>query len=245
MKRAIILAAGRGSRMSLLTESLPKCRTVLHGKELIQWQLDSLSLGGVKEVAVVRGYLAETFKLNVTYFQNERWEQTNMVRSLLAASSWLQQHDCIVSYSDIVYSDDAVVRLADSPGDIAITFDPNWSDLWSRRFADPLSDVETFKLENERVIEIGGKASSLDEIEGQFMGLLKFTPAGWSQIADCLESLPTETVDSMDMTSLLQHLIQSDVQINATAIKDRWFEVDSESDLLLYEREETPLVLGA
>tara|TARA_Y100001968_G_scaffold169982_1_gene155614 strand:- start:628 stop:1362 length:735 start_codon:yes stop_codon:yes gene_type:complete len=242
--KAIILAAGRGSRMNALTDSLPKCRTILHGKELIQWQLDSLSIGGIEEVALVRGYLAETFQFDITYFENERWSQTNMVSSLLSANSWLRQHNCIVSYSDIVFSDDAVERLAASHGDIVITFDPNWSDLWSRRFADPLSDAETFKLDEGRVIEIGSKASTLDEIEGQYMGLLKFTPAGWSRIADYLESLSTEIVDSMDMTSLLQNLIQAGVQINATPIKDRWFEVDSESDLLLYEREEKPLTLG-
>jgi choline kinase len=241
MTKAIILAAGRGSRMNSLTDLLPKCRTILHGKELIQWQFDSLSSAGVEEIAVVRGYLAETFDYNVNYFENEKWSETNMVSSLLAADSWLQHYDCIVSYSDIVFSDDAVKRLIESLGDVAITFDPNWRELWTRRFEDPLIDAETFKLRNGFVAEIGGKASTIEEIEGQYMGLIKFTPEGWRQVASFLGSLPNEMIDSMDMTSLLQNLIQLGIKITASPIRDRWFEVDSESDLLLYEKEDLPL----
>ena len=78
MKKAIILAAGRGSRMNSLTEALPKCRTVLHGKELIQWQMQALEAGGVDDVGVVRGYLAETFEPNTVFFENPRWAESNM-----------------------------------------------------------------------------------------------------------------------------------------------------------------------
>ena len=59
--KGIILAAGRGSRMGAGTDKLPKCRSVLHGKSLLQWQLDSLSQAGVNQVGLVRGYLGETF----------------------------------------------------------------------------------------------------------------------------------------------------------------------------------------
>ena len=106
--KGIILAAGRGSRMGALTNELPKCRTLLHGKELIQWQLDALNVALIDEIAIIRGYLSETFDFDLTYFENKRWSKTNMVSSLLAASSWLESDTCITSYSDIVYSSDAV-----------------------------------------------------------------------------------------------------------------------------------------
>ena len=142
--RGIILAAGRGSRMGSLTNDLPKCRTVLFGKELIQWQLDSLHDAKIKNVAIVKGYLPETFDFNLKYFENERWQDTNMVSTLLAATDWLVSDTCIVSYSDIVYSSDVVNTLVNTKGDITITYDPNWHDMWSMRFSNPLSDAETF-----------------------------------------------------------------------------------------------------
>jgi len=113
---------------------------------LIQWQLDGLRDANINEIAIVRGYLSETFKFNLTYFDNERWSQTNMVSSLVTADDWLKSDTCITSYSDIVYSSDAVKRLRDACGDIVITYDPNWEQLWRLRFKDPLSDAETFRL---------------------------------------------------------------------------------------------------
>ncbi|MCW8901348.1 MAG: phosphocholine cytidylyltransferase family protein [Gammaproteobacteria bacterium] len=235
--KGIILAAGRGSRMGDLTSNLPKCRTVLHGKELIQWQLDAMERSAIKEISIVRGYLAETFEFDLTYFENERWLHTNMVTSLVSAKDWLETDTCITSYSDIVYSSDVVKKLINFPGNIVVTYDPNWSNLWLMRLENPLSDAETFRLNGDQVIEIGLRAASLHEIEGQYMGLVKYTPAGWAMVTEYLKKFTQEEIDKLDITKLLQGLIASGVIVNAVAISDQWFEVDTESDLKIYESE--------
>ena len=234
--KGIILAAGRGSRMGCATDELPKCRTELNGKDLIQWQLDGLQGAGIKEISIVRGYLAHTFGFDLTYFENARWAETNMVMSLLSAEEWLINNTCITSYSDIVYSVDAVKLLKEAPYDIVMSYDPNWEQLWSVRFEDPLSDAETFRLDGHRVIEIGNRTSSISEIEGQFMGLVKFTPLGWKKTKAYLEQFAQQELDKMDMTKLLQGLIKVGIEVHATPIRDQWFEVDSASDLIAYEK---------
>ncbi len=234
--KAIILAAGRGSRMGSLTSDQPKCMTVLGGQSLLDRQLLALQQGGVTEQAIVRGYLAETFTQSVTYFDNPRWIETNMVASLACADDWLRHDSCLISYSDIVYGADSVRRLAAAAGDIVITYDPHWRRLWELRFADPLSDAETFRLsDNGNLLEIGDRAGSLDDIEGQYMGLLRLTPSGWQTIADLMGRLAPEKLDSLDMTSLLQLLLNVGVPIGCVAIAEPWYEVDSEADLRLYE----------
>jgi L-glutamine-phosphate cytidylyltransferase len=235
--KGIILAAGRGSRMGTLTKNLPKCRTVLFGKELIQWQLDSLHGSGITKIALIRGYLSETFDFNLKYFDNNRWQNTNMVSTLLNAKDWLESDTCIVSYSDIVYSTDVVNTLISKKGDITITYDPNWYDLWSMRFSDPLSDAETFKLSGDLVREIGNKANYISDIEGQYMGLIKITQDGWKSIKTYLTNFNSQDIDMMDMTMLLRGLIKSGIDVNAVPISDLWMEVDSESDLKIYEKE--------
>ena len=60
---AIILAAGRGSRMGDLTIDLPKCRSVLHGKELIQWQMEAIASAGIKDLGIV---LEESKRMNIS-----------------------------------------------------------------------------------------------------------------------------------------------------------------------------------
>ena len=111
----------------------------------------------------------------------------------------------------------------------------NWKDLWLMRFEDPLLDAETFRLEGNRVIEIGNRASSIEEIEGQYMGLVKYTPKGWAQVAKYLSRFNQDELDQLDMTKLLQGLIHAGVEVRATPVIDKWFEVDSEEDLRSYE----------
>lgn len=236
MTHAIILAAGRGSRMGALTHNQPKCFTPFRGKRLLDWQLTSLLGAGIDltHIGLVRGYLAESFQESIHYFDNPRWSETNMVMSLYAAKSWLEQSTCIISYSDIIYPPEAIAKLLNLQADLAITYDPNWQKLWEKRFADPLSDAETFKINAQgQLLEIGQRAQTLDEIQGQYMGLLKITPIGWQMIAQHLHSLSPTQQDKLDMTSLLHALLQKNIVIQTVALdpEDEWHEIDSESDL--------------
>jgi choline kinase len=236
--QALILAAGRGSRMDRLTEDRPKCLVHLAGKSLLRWQVDSLKTGGITNVAAVCGYKADEIKLEgLEKFINPRWDKTNMVMSLVEGQSLLKAHTCVVSYSDIVYSPDAIRRLMLADGDIVITYDKNWLELWSKRFEDPLSDAETFRVdENGVLLEIGNKASDVSEIKGQYMGLLKFTPNGWRRVESFLSGLLPQERDKMDMTSLLKGLINRNTVINTVPISDAWYEVDNVNDLMIYEK---------
>ena len=237
--KAIILAAGRGSRMGKLTDELPKCMLPLKGKPLLNWQIGAITEeAGVTDIAVVCGYKKETVQANgiTERFENSRWNETNMVRSLTCADNWLKREGCIISYGDIFYETSAVSSLIDCNAEIAITYDVNFKSLWGSRQENPLDDLETFKIDNTgKLLTIGNKPQSIDEIQGQYMGLLKFTPKGWQMTTRYLDSLSDQQVDKLDMTSLLRELIENNIQIQTVPYKGSWGEVDSASDLALYE----------
>jgi choline kinase len=234
--RAIILAAGRGSRMGQLTAEIPKCLLQLGGKPLLEWQTGALRAAGIDRIAIVTGWKPEQLAdRGLETFHNPRWSQTQMVRSLACASEWLAADTCIVSYSDIFYPASAVRGLMGAHADIAITYDPEWLALWSQRFVDPLSDAESFETDAaRRVTDIGRKTNDIRKIRGQYMGLLKFTPKGWQTVDDLLARLERQDRDRLDMTSLLQRLVASGHEIRAVAVDGPWGEVDSERDLALY-----------
>lgn len=235
---ATILAAGRGSRLGAATEDRPKCMVELRGRPLIQRQVAALRGGGISRIGVVRGYQAEKIDLpGVTYFQNPRWAATNMVMSLARAEAWLRSEPVLVSYGDIFYGQDVVKALACSPGDLAIAYDPNWRNLWARRFADPLSDAETFRTDaGGYLIEIGGRTTRIEDIQGQYMGLLKFTPRAWEAVETVLSGLDEKSRDALDMTSLLRRLLDSNFPIRTVRVDAQWGEIDSSGDLELYEQ---------
>lgn len=234
--RAIILAAGRGSRMKDLTEHQPKCCVPLEGKPLIEWQVGALRRAGIQEVAIVSGYLGNMVEPYADMaFQNPRWAETNMVRSLMQAAEWLETVPCVISYSDIVYHPDHVQALMQAEGDLAITYDELWLNLWEERFENPLQDAETFQKDDSGYLtEIGRRAKSSEEISGQYMGLLKFAPGGWNSVRSLIGALPSLEVDRMDMTGLLSKLVAGGARIMTVPVRGRWCEVDSTKDLDTY-----------
>ena len=120
--RAILLAAGRGSRMQSLTDERPKCLVELRGKTLLEWQLGALRDAGIDEIAIVTGYKRELLTgRGLVEFYNSRWAETNMVSSLACAESWLIAESCIVSYADIFYESSAVGSLVNCAAPLAVT----------------------------------------------------------------------------------------------------------------------------
>jgi choline kinase len=238
MMRAVILAAGRGSRLGHLGADRPKCLVELEGKPLLERQVAALRRGGVDEIGVVRGYRAEMIDFpGLAWFANERWAETNIVMSLAVAAPWLRSGPVIVSYADIFYRSQLVRDLADTPGQLVVGFDRAWRRLWTRRFTDPLADAETFRIDAAgQLIEIGGKTTRIEEIEGQYMGLLKFTPPAWSVVESLLAKLDAPIRDRLDMTGLLRLLLAGeDPSIGTFGTDGQWGEIDNPEDVALYQ----------
>ena len=232
----IILAAGRGSRMKALTAEKPKCLLELAGRPLLHWQLEALRAAGLGHCIVVRGYRADMLTGDFATVDNPRWAETNMVQTMLCAFRETAGADVLVSYADIVYRPEHVrALLAQRDADIALTYDKDWESLWRLRNENPLDDAETFREENGRLLEIGGKPRSLGEVRGQYMGLLKFSPAGQNAVRDLAASLPPEQADNLDMTSLLRALLQRDHAIVAIPVHGGWCECDTAEDIRRYE----------
>jgi len=95
VKRAVIMAAGFGSRMVPITYSIPKPLVKVHGKRIIDTILDALIAAGIEEIYVVRGYLAEQFDElladypNITFVQNDLYSDANNISSIVAAREHL------------------------------------------------------------------------------------------------------------------------------------------------------------
>ena len=227
--KAIILAAGRGSRMKNLTANGPKCMVKLNGKSLLERQIEALEKAKIDEIAIVTGYKRECIGGHGTKeFHNQQWAKTNMVTSLACAREWLLDEPCIVSYSDIFYEHTAIESLMSEDAYLAITYDPNWLSIWEQRFKNPLSDAETFRLNLEgELIEIGNKPSTTEEIQGQYMGLLRFTPTAWKEVERLRLALDHAARDKIDMTSMLQKIITANnINIKALEYNGYWGEIE-------------------
>jgi choline kinase len=237
--KAIILAAGRGSRMGEKTAELPKCMMTLFGKTLIERCIENLEKAGFEreDISIVTGYKKEKITIHGTkYFHNENWENTNMFMSLMEAEEWLERDTCIVCYSDIVFHPNAVKTLMESTCKFAVTYYTGFWELWEKRFENPLEDLETFKLEGDKLTEIGKKPQKKEEIMGQYMGLIRIMPQGWKDIQEAIKLPMPKTVQKVDMTTLLQHLLSLGHEIDAIETNELWLECDNQNDVAVYEQ---------
>lgn len=243
--RAIILAAGEGTRLRPYTLDRPKCLVELAGRPLLAWQLDALRQAGITDITVVTGYRSEQIApFGLATRHNPNYACTNMVGSLMCAADLFDgRDDVLIAYADIVYEPRIVRALVACTEAICTTVDQLWLRLWSMRTATPLTEAETLKMDARGdIIELGRRPTSYDEIEAQYMGLIRVradVAPQWPAVYQTLD--PAGLYDgknraNMYMTSYLQYLIDHGHPVRAVPVDGGWLEVDSASDLELYAR---------
>ena len=121
--KAVILAAGMGTRLRPLTNSRPKCLVEVHGRPILQHQLESLAKAGVAECVLVTGYLSDQLRghfgkefrgVEISYVENERYDESNNLYSLWLAIKGLDD-DMILLEGDLVFEDALIEHLLNSP----------------------------------------------------------------------------------------------------------------------------------
>ncbi|MBL7068246.1 MAG: phosphocholine cytidylyltransferase family protein [Candidatus Omnitrophica bacterium] len=232
--KAIILAAGRGSRLSKFTQDKPKCLNSIGRKSILERQIETLKSSGVDEIVAVSGYRAQMLEgYGIRTVHNPEWEKTNMVKSLLCAGNEFNE-PVIVSYSDIIYDRDIVSNLVRKKRDAVVVYDLEWKRLWEARFGDPLKDAESFKIDQDGLIkDIGRKVDNIEDIEGQYIGLMRFSAKALSWIVRLAQKAGRKVLNKMYMTTLLHRLIREGYPIYGMPIEGGWCEVDTERDLEL------------
>ena len=243
----IILAAGSGERLRPLTNDKPKCLIELFGKSLLQRQIELYRSFGINDITIVSGYKSEQIDFpNTTIIQNENYETTNMLETLFCAKDKLLD-STIVSYGDIIFQKNVIELLINSNDEISLIIDKQWKRYWEKRFSNPLSDAESLIIENGYIIELGQKVNSYEKICGQYIGLMKFQKSGISLVKEHYQNAKEQSKNGYNilndlipfqksyLTDFLNSLIKTKVKIKAVPITNGWLEVDTLSDLELYE----------
>ncbi len=236
--KAIMLVAGEGARLRPYTNDRPKCLVEVDGQSLLDRQLAVLHAESVDTIVLVGGYRADLLANHgAKLVMNPRYFETNMVWTLFCADEELVG-DVLICYGDIVYSKDILSALLACPADIALSIDMQWESYWRARNENPLDDAETLKwMPDGRIAEIGKKPTSLDQIHGQYMGLLKFSPAGIDLLRQvfrqaCAEGgIQGRPPEKAYMTDLIQEMIDRGVAVHGVPVDGVWVEVDTVSDL--------------
>ncbi len=113
-RRAVFLAAGFGSRLAPITFNTPKPLIRVHGKRIIDSLLDACIAAGIREIYLVRGYLAEQFDQllyrypMIQFLENPVYNETNNISSAMCARSLLS--NAYVLEADLVLANPQLIR---------------------------------------------------------------------------------------------------------------------------------------
>jgi choline kinase len=183
--RAIIIGAGRGSRLMPTTENAPKCFAEIQGRRILDWTVEALRRGGCTEICFIGGYRIEAVRQHYPEFvfrENKDWADNNILVSLMCAEDLMDQ-PFVTAYSDILFTDRVVAGLVQSTAEIALGVDTDWRAHYEPRTHHPPHDAE-------KVITSGGRVERVhrsipyDEATGEFIGVARFGKEGASCFRD-------------------------------------------------------------
>ena len=154
--RAIIIGAGRGSRLMPTTADTPKCFAEVAGRQILDWTLQAFGNNGINRICFIGGYQIEKVRRdypNFTFRHNTDWENNNILESLMVAQD-LMDEPFICCYSDTLFTADVVARVLANDEDISLVVDTHWLDRYEHRTEHPSDDAEKVTVRDGIVTRI-------------------------------------------------------------------------------------------
>jgi L-glutamine-phosphate cytidylyltransferase len=242
--RPIVIGAGRGSRLGVETDEIPKTLVHVMGRPMLEWILDALGAAGFarKDVVFICGYRADVMKARYpefTYVENRDWERNNILASLLCARSFLAD-GFVSTYADIVYRGSTVKKLVASPHDKVLACDTDWRRRYVDRSLHPESDGEKMLAEGTRVVELSRRIAP-ERASGEFIGVTKMSPAGAKEITAAFDEASAQnagktwregrTFERAYLIDLFQEMIEHGSEFHRVDTYGGYMEIDTREDL--------------
>ncbi len=220
---AVILAAGRGSRLASFTSDKPKCLVEIGGTPLIEHQLRMLEMVGIKQVTVVAGYRADAVRRIVEsrarVIRNGAWDDTNSLYSLSLCRGRVSA-PMLVMNCDVLVHPLALQRLLSAPGS-AFLYDSSSGD------ADEHMKVE---LHGGR-LKAMSKTLPAERSHGENVGILHFQAEAAQALFRAASDLLAQGHRKMWMAAAVERVARS-LPLHGVNIDDLpWVEIDFPDDL--------------
>jgi len=235
--KAIILAAGVGSRIRPLTDNCPKSLLKINGKTILEMMLSHIQACGINEVVFVLGYLQNQIKdyvkiqfpdLIVQFITNEKYEVTNTGYSLMLTKDFVQDSTFIKFDADVVFDINILTSLIASEYDNCLCIDKNIN-----------LDAEEIKViikDDNRVVKASKTVNPVDAI-GESIGIEKISGETACTLFNELElMMKDEQYHQEYYEAAYERLIEKDVPFHALDISGlKWTEIDTQEDFMLAE----------
>ncbi len=237
---AIVLAASRGDELGELTEDKPKTMVPIRGLPILAHIMDAYNTVGIKDISVVRGYKKEAVNLpHLTYVDNDDFSTTGELDSLYKAlqAKDHHDHDIIISYGDVLFNSYIPQALLQEKEDFVIFVDSDWQEKtrYTRLggFAECTAPNSRKAFNAQIHLKQLGTDVHHEHIHGVWMGFLKVSASGASQLQELLRNLLAVPENrKAGMATLFQELLKQQVPIRVLYTVGHWLDINNLEDVI-------------
>ena len=239
--RAIIIGAGRGSRLMPTTADTPKCFAEVNGRRLLDWAIDAFRQNDIDDIVFIGGYRIDRVQEDYpqfTFRHNADWPNNNILASLLHAED-LMDEPFVCCYSDILFTPKIVEQVVRSDADIALGVDSDWLVRYEHRTEHPSDDAEKVTVADGAITRLHREIPEADAY-GEFIGLAKFSTPGATAFREHYHQRREEFAGrpfreakvfaKAYLIHLLQDMIEAEQRIVHVDTPGGYIEVDTQQD---------------
>jgi choline kinase len=229
--KAVILAAGQGTRIRSVHGERPKCLIEVDDTTILDHQLEALSKAGINDVAIVVGYekqqiIHHVMRRNLSrvqrilFIENPAFAITNNIYSLWLALEWVRGDSFVVLNADVIFDAEILDMTVRSQAPISMIVDPLWRD-------------ETMKviIHRDRVVQMSKKISR-EQFSGTYIGVTIFSKAIRSRFFRKMRTLISAGRVNDFFNVAVQDLVEEGVHVGCSSTDGlAWAEIDDPTDL--------------
>ena len=229
--KALILAAGFGSRLAPITDNLPKSLVPVNGKPILFKQIENLLENGITDITVVSGYKAEILERavhdafsDVKVIESVDYATTNNMYSAYLGIKEIGTDGFLMMNADVFFDSSVIKALLECKASNAI-----------------VTDVGNYNKESMKVILRDGrlvaisKAITREDALGSSIDVYKFDKTGATAFFNKCREYIEERKEVKKWSEVALDEILADVPFMACALVGRWFEIDNHDDLAAAE----------
>jgi len=221
--KAVVLAAGRGTRMRELTADLPKPMIEVRGKPVLRHIVEGLRDAGIRAILLIVGYRADTVRnfcgdgsrYNIAIQYATQTVQDGTGRVLNLARDFVKDTPFILSYGDILVDPANYRRVVDLPDEIEAI-------ITVTRGEDVSKGGAVFLNDRMELIDLREKAQP-GEVETSWYnaGLYAFRPS----IFEFTAKLRPSPRGEYELTDAIRALAHSEKKVRALELTGEWADV--------------------
>jgi len=218
--KLLMLAAGRGTRISRHLDNIPKCTVDLNGTPLIKYTVDLFKKNGVTDISVVVGYegdqIREVLKNDdITFYENPFYDVTNSIASIWFARDFLHDDDIMIMNADVFLEQatlDIILNEKRSPVLFADSSRKEEGDYF-------------FYYENDLLMKYGKELKG-DDITGEYVGIAKLEKDFMPIFINKLDKLIHNQKHDLWWENILYEMIPNEDVYVKEVTGNFWAEVD-------------------